>query len=105
MMWLLGPGSLAAQASRPPDQMSGPQFSVAAAPFYQFDANIDDGGKMNVASYYFGANVLMPVNQNLLVGVGVIYELDDYRFSGVRSIPIATPWDKVQRYGLGVPLT
>ena len=103
MLWC--PDYLAAQANRTPDQRPGPQFTVAVAPFYQFDAGIDDGGTMNVASYYFSVGALLPLKQDLMIGVGVIYEMDDFHFSGVRSLPIASPWDKVQRYGLAVPLT
>jgi hypothetical protein len=77
---------------------------VAVSPFYQFDANMNDGGKMSVASYYFSASVSRQVNQDLKIALGLLYELDDYHFSGVQSFPITNPWDKVQRYGFSIPV-
>ncbi len=101
----LVPAELLAQTARNGEPIGLPTLALAIAPFYQFNGRMDGGGQMNVASYYFGVTARKRFNQELSVAIGAIYELDDYQFSGVRSIPIARPWDKVQRYGLGLPLT
>jgi len=80
------------------------RFSVAAAPFYQFEADIDGGGRLSIASYHFGADVTKQLTRQMGIGLGVVYELDDYRFSGVKSIPVAKPWGEVQRVGVNVPI-
>lgn len=101
----LGPAELLAQTEKNGEPAGLPTLTLAFAPFYQFNGSMDGGGHMNVASYYFGVTALKRLNQELTVAIGAIYELDDYQFSGVRSIPIAKPWNQVQRYGLGLPLT
>ncbi len=105
LLLCLCPDVVLAQTQRPGQPEIGSSLTLAFAPFYQLNGRMDGGGHMNVASYYFGVTARKQFTPEFAVAFGAIYELDDYQFSGVRSIPMARPWDKVQRYGLGIPLT
>ena len=79
-------------------------FSFSASTVYQFNANVDGGGKLNVARYNSALDMSSRVSKDLRLGLSLAYEYDDYDFSGLTSFPVARPWSEVNRFGISLPV-
>jgi hypothetical protein len=101
---LTSPALTAAQVERYPQSSRDFRFSAAVSPFYRFSANVDGGGTLSVTSVYFNASVIKQINKKLGLGLGFIYEFDDFNFSGLTGFPVARPWSEVQRLGFSIPI-
>jgi hypothetical protein len=101
---LLFPAGLAAKLEGYPEPSPDLRFYLSGAPIYRFPTKVDGGGTLSVFSFYFSADASKQINEKLGAGLGFIYELDDYNFSGLTGFPVAHPWNTVQRIGFNVPL-
>jgi outer membrane receptor protein involved in Fe transport len=79
-------------------------FSFSTSTAYQFSANVDGGGEMNVARYNAALELSSRASKDLRLGLGLSYEYDDYDFSGLTKFPVARPWSEVNRFGISVPV-
>ncbi|MFZ5906158.1 MAG: DUF6268 family outer membrane beta-barrel protein [Nitrospirota bacterium] len=79
-------------------------FSFSASTVFQFDANVDGGGKLNVARYSAALDVAGRVNRDLVLGINLSYDYDQYDFSGLTGFPVAHPWSDVHRLGINAPV-
>ncbi len=64
------------------DRGKGTVYSLSFTPLYQFDTDLDRGGKFNVSRYYFGFDASHAVGDAWRVGIGVLYDFENYDFSG-----------------------
>ncbi len=100
----LVPTNLFAKAEGYPEPGDGPQFSYAGAAIYRFPAKVGGGGDLSVFSLYFSGDVSKQVNDKLWVGLGFVYEYDDYNFTGLEGFFAPRPWSGVQRLGFSLPI-
>jgi hypothetical protein len=84
-------------------QDGSPKFSINAVTLYQSETAVDGGGNLKVVRYGLSAGALKSVTENLRVGIGLVYELDDYDFSGLTGYPVVKPWDVIYRLGVSIP--
>ena len=98
------PQGIAAQDGGPAPPSGGLKFSVNALTLYQSETQVDGGGSLKVLRYGVSADALKSVTENLRVGLGLVYELDDYDFSGLTDFAVAKPWDQIHRFGVNLPL-
>jgi hypothetical protein len=98
------PAAIAATVDGRSEPTQGPQFSYAGAAIYRFPAKVGGGGDLSVFSLYFSADVSTRVNEKLGVGLGLVYEYDDYNFTGLEGFFVPRPWSGVQRLGFSIPI-
>ena len=79
-------------------------FYITASPAFQLGSAVNGGGTLSVNSLYVSGGFLKPINEKFAIGLGLLYNLHDFRFAGVNAIPLADPWDTVVRYGVAIPL-
>ncbi len=89
-------------AQQPAGSGLAPFLSVT--PVYQFDQNLDGGGKFGISGVLTRLGFIAPVSPSVRVGVSLNYDYFDYRFDTPTVFGAARPWDNVQRVGLSVPL-
>jgi hypothetical protein len=102
---IISPGLLAAQTGEETSTSTGLKgFYITAAPAFQLGSAVNGGGTLSVNSLYVSGGLLKQINEKFGIGLGLMYNLHDFRFSGVNAIPLADPWDTVLRYGVAIPL-
>jgi hypothetical protein len=102
---IISPGFLAAQTGEETSASTGLKgFYLTASPTFQLGSPVNGGGTLSVNSLYAGGGFLKQLNEKFGLGLGLLYSLDDFRFSGVNAIPLAKPWGTVVRYGAAIPL-
>lgn len=82
----------------------GLRWSLAFAPVYEGDADLDDGGEIGVERYQLRADVKGSLTRRVSWGAAASYALHDYDFSGQQGLGLLDPWDRVHTYDLGVSL-
>jgi hypothetical protein len=97
-------GTVSAQSKNAQSQEVPVYFSFSYAPIYQFETDLKGGGKFDVSRHFFRFDVLRPVNRQLHIGLGLSYEYENWDFSGVANVAGATPWSKIHRPGISLPI-
>ena len=69
---------------------------------YQSDADLDSGGDVGLQTYGIKAGSRVGLANGNSLGFNVSAELTDYSFSNPSKFGGQAPWDKVQRYSLGL---
>ena len=82
----------------------GTVCSLSFTPLYQFDADLDLGGKFSVSRYYLGFDASHSVSDAWRIGVGVVYDFEKYNFSGTTGFAEPEPWDEIHRLGFSLPV-
>jgi hypothetical protein len=102
---LLSPAALQAQTG---DETSAGQglrgFYISGAPVFQLGSPVNGGGTVSVNSVDLSGGFKYQFNEKFGAGLALLYNLSDFRFSGVNAIPLSAPWGTLQRYGVAVPL-
>lgn len=80
-------------------------FRFSAAYLHQLGADLDDGGEVKAQRLLFHADWTRRVEEDLRIGVRLIYEYHDYTFSGAGSLAGLNPWGGINRLGLSLPLS
>jgi hypothetical protein len=92
-----------AQSSNQPPA-SGWRSFVTVSPWFQGDADLDNGGDFRASGIFFRGGASRPVGEGFHAGLTLNYEYTDYRFSSPVAFGGIAPWDDTHRIGLGVPL-
>lgn len=79
-------------------------YSFSYTPVYQFETDLDGGGSFEVSRHYLNFDVMRPFNRNLRVGLGLGYEFENWDFDDLRTVGGATPWSRIHRPGLSLPI-
>ena len=79
-------------------------FSFSPSTVYQFNANVDGGGRLSVARYNAALDMSSRASKDLRLGLSIAYAYDDYDFSGLTKFPVARPWSEVNRFGISAPV-
>jgi len=105
LLLLAGPTFLFAQMIMPLEMGQGPKFSASAGSSYQFKSDVTGGGDFSVSRFSLMAGGLVPIDEKIGIGVGFTYDFEDYDISNLKGFPVANPWNKIDRVGLGLRLT
>jgi hypothetical protein len=81
----------AALAQRPPLG-----FSISAGAAYQFEADLDDGGGVDIARFFVQPAVRYAFDPRNSIGVSIGYGETHYGFSGGASLGGGEPWDRIR---------
>ena len=99
-MMLFGAPARADQAENPSRPETAP-VAIAIVPSRQFDAGLEDGGRVGVSGYLVDATANLPLSESLGVGLHFAYEFADFRFSAPAKFAQAGAWGEVYRLELG----
>jgi hypothetical protein len=96
--------SVSAQSNNAVSQGAPVYYSFSYAPIYQLETDLEGGGKFDVSRHFFRFDVLRPINRQLRIGLGLAYDFENWDFSGVSNVAGATPWSKIHRPGINLPI-
>jgi len=101
---LIASATVSAQENNAESQKAPVYYSFSYAPFYQFETDLEGGGKFDVSRHYFRFDFLRTVNRQLRIGLGLAYDFENWDFKGVSNVAGATPWSKIHRPGINLPI-
>jgi hypothetical protein len=105
LLLLVHPAFLSAQMMVPLETGQGLRFWASAGSFYQFKSDVTGGGNFSVSRYSLMVGGSAPIDEKIGIGVGLTYNFEDYDISNLKGFPVANPWNKIDRVGLGARLT
>lgn len=79
-------------------------FSFSYTPLNQFETDLDKGGSFDVNRHYLRFDVMRAFTRNLRMGLGLSYDFENWNFNNRSNVAGATPWSKIHRPGLSVPV-
>ena len=94
-------GTASAQHPRGKDD-SGLKLSFNATSMLQSDAKLQGGSEFSVSRFIFSAEMTKRITASTNVGLSLLYDHEDYDFSGVTQFAGPSPWSEVHRFGAGV---
>lgn len=80
------------------------RYSYSYTGIHQFQTDLDVGGSVTVNRHFLRLNAVRPANRNLMIGLGLSYDYERWDFDNVADIAGASPWDRIHRIGLSLPL-
>jgi len=101
---LISSVTVSAQDKKAENQKIPVYYSFSYAPFYQFETDLEGGGKVDVSRHFFRFDALRTVNRQLRIGLGLAYDFENWDFKGVSNVAGATPWSKIHRPGISLPI-
>ncbi|MFQ5757296.1 MAG: DUF6268 family outer membrane beta-barrel protein [Acidiferrobacterales bacterium] len=72
---------------------------------HQFESDLAGGGQFSVTRYFLDFDAIRPLNRAQSVGLTLTYGFEDYNFAGRTALGSQQPWDRIHRFGVGVPLS
>jgi hypothetical protein len=99
MLALLVPVSGHAQS-----RAEGVNAFVSVSPITETDADLDQGGDVSASGVITRFGVTTDLGSGVRAGITLNYDYFDYSFTNPVAFGGVAPWDKLQRYGLSVPL-
>ena len=79
-------------------------YTFSYTPIYQFETDLDRGGNFSVNRHYFRFNIMRPFSRQVQMGLGLSYDFEKWGFKNLSSIAGATPWNRLHRPGIGLPI-
>ncbi len=79
-------------------------YRFSYTPIYQFDTDIDSGGKFNVQRHYLRFDASRFINPRWMIGLGLSFDYEHWQFSDVAGLSGVEPWDDIFRPGISLPL-
>lgn len=102
---------LAAGATLPPEaEPAGPpakavtQYKVSASPIRQAEVDIDGGGRFGLTSVLMRLEASRHLSAGTRAGLTLKYAVHDYDFENAAALGGGSPWNKVSRLGLSIPV-
>ncbi len=102
------PPALAQDGTQPSDASpevrakTGYQFSYT--PIYQFETDLDAGGKFDVQRHFIRFDVTRFIDRNWMAGVGLSFDYERWDFSGIAGLAGIDLWDELYRPGISIPV-
>ena len=111
LLWLLLCGQLSLSSVEPAwgqlrreDANSSTAYSFSYSPIFQFESDLDGGGRFDVNRHYFAGGVKKQVNRKLRLGFAVSHHAEAWNFNDRIDVAGATPWETIQRFGFSLPI-
>jgi len=79
-------------------------FSFSYTPVYQFETDLDSGGKFDVERHFLRFDVTRIVDRHWSVGLGLSFDYENWDFSGIDSLIGIELWDEIFRPGISLPI-
>jgi hypothetical protein len=96
---------ISAQSDQTESQRPPNLYTFSYTPVYQFETDLKGGGKFDVTRHFFRFDVMRPFSKELMMGLGLSYDFEKWNFSGVSNVAGATPWSKIHRPGISLPIS
>lgn len=93
-------GPAASSFSHAGTEPTGWRYSVAAAPAWIAEVDLDEGGRTSLSSSHFRAGAERRLKPDLSVGVKAHFDLYDRDFSGSQGFAALQPWDETSHFGV-----
>ena len=61
-------------------------YSFSYTPIYQFETDLDRGGRFDVSRHYLRLNFVRPINRKLKLGLGLGYDSEKWNFSDLPDV-------------------
>lgn len=90
--------------SAQPQPGDGWQWTLQGAFVNQFEADLDDGGAVDVQRYYASARLSRQLNAQWRISADLGYGEDDYDFSGNSGYGALDPWGTSRELRLSLPM-
>ena len=100
----LVPAQVCAGSSPPTQAPAATRYQISYTPLYQFDSDLDSGGSFDVQRHLLRLGASRSVNGNWSVGLGLKFDYEHWRFSGIDALAGAGLWEDVYRPGISLPL-
>lgn len=96
---------LAAAALTAAAQTAETRMSLSLTPVYEGSSGLDGGGDAGVNSLLLNLGLQRVLSPQWVLGAGLQYGRDHWRFSGPSAFGTLAPWDDVNRFVFSVPVT
>lgn len=93
-------GSTYAQQQRGQED-SDVKLSFNATSLLQLDAKLQGGAEFSVSRFIISAEITKRITASTNVGLSLLYDHEDFDFSGVTQFAGLSPWNEVHRVGAG----
>ncbi|MBC2711901.1 MAG: hypothetical protein HGJ94_13205 [Desulfosarcina sp.] len=77
---------------------------LSYTPLYQFETDLDSGGKFDVQRHFLRFDVSRFIDPNWMVGVGVSFDYERWNFSDIAGLAGVDLWDGIFRPGISIPV-
>lgn len=100
--------AVSTQAAEPSisSKKKGPSsgYKLSYTPIYQFNTDMDAGGKFDVQRHLirFGTNRF--INRNWMVGLGMGFDYEQWDFTQAGGLAGVDLWDEIFRTSIGIPI-
>lgn len=81
------------------------RWTLSLTPVYEGSSGLDGGGDAGVSGLLLSAGVQHTLSPQWVVGGGVQYARDHWRFSGTSVFGAQAPWEDVNRFVVSLPTT
>lgn len=79
------------------------KLTFNATSVLQLDAKLEGGSEFSVTRSIFSAEITKRIAGSTDVGLSLLYDHEDFDFSGVTQFAGPSPWNEVHRFNAGVP--
>jgi len=79
-------------------------YKLSYTPIYQFESDMDAGGKFAVQRHFlrFGTNRF--INRNWMVGLGLGFDYEQWDFTSAAGLAGVSLWDDIFRTSISIPI-
>ena len=96
------------ETARGQDRKVGPSsafsYAFSYTPLYQFETDLDKGGSFDSSRHYLRFDIMRTFTPRLQMGLGLSYDFEKWNFNGLSDVAGATPWSKLHRPGISLPV-
>ena len=82
----------------------GTSYRFSYTSLYQFETDLDAGGKFDVQRHLLRFNMSRVVNRNWMVGLGLSFDYDHWDFGEIQGLAGVDLWDDIYRPGISLPI-
>ncbi|MGD8702721.1 MAG: hypothetical protein PVG51_02420 [Desulfosarcina sp.] len=79
-------------------------YTFSYTPIYQFETDLDAGGKFDVQRHFLRFDVARFIDRNWMIGLGLSFDYERWNFSDVAGLAGVDLWDEIIRPGISIPI-
>jgi hypothetical protein len=88
----------------PPEVRAKTAYQFSYTPIYQFETDLDAGGKFDVQRHFLRFDVTRFIDRHWMAGVGLSFDYERWDFSGIAGLAGIDLWDELYRPGVSIPV-
>ena len=79
-------------------------YTLSYTPLYQFETDMDAGGKFDVQRHFLRFGTTRFINRNWMVGLGLGFDYEQWDFTGAAGLAGVDLWDDIFRTSISIPI-